>query len=407
MIRPPPVRDTDAGLYVHFPYCTRRCPYCDFNSRAAAFDDARYGDAVIAELRARGPSFERAGGFATIYFGGGTPSLWAPRQVGRVIESVREIVGLTPGAEVTLEANPESLSPARLDAFVHAGINRLSLGVQSPADGELAQLGRAHQAADARAAAAHAQAIGVMLSCDLIYGLPGQTAEALDASLGAFVSLRADHVSAYALTIKEGTPLARRVEHGELVVMSDDEQAAASDRVATALAGAGYERYEVSSYARSDGEAAHNSLYWIGAPYLGIGAGAHSYAPAPDLAGAERRENVRDPNRYIAGALAGRIDAQMSETLDRREAVAERLIVGVRARWGVDLHALGVKSGWGDRLQAVLRPAVDGLRDDGLVTHAGAVLAPTPRGLDFADGIARRLLTALDALVPAAATSLR
>ncbi|MCK6549430.1 radical SAM family heme chaperone HemW [Myxococcota bacterium] len=383
----------DLGLYVHFPYCEKKCPYCDFNVVAIRHDDHAYADAVLAELAARAPAFlAETPRFRTLYFGGGTPSEWAPDALARVIDAVRP--RLDPRAEITLEANPGTIADAHIAAFAAAGVNRFSIGAQSALDHELELLGRTHRAGDVARTVEAAKRAGARVSVDLIYGLPYQDEDALSRSIDAMLALGVDHLSAYTLTIEPRTLFAKRVRQGRLTVVDDDRQASLVEHLTASLARAGFERYEISSYAPPGQEAVHNSIYWAGGPYLGVGAGAHSYLPAPGLRAALRRETLRAPRTYVAEACAGRFPAGFEETLDRDTAIADRLLVGVRTKWGLDVGALDAEAEQHGALVARLGPILDALAAEGLITREGAVARPTARGFLFGDLIARRLLDA-------------
>jgi oxygen-independent coproporphyrinogen-3 oxidase len=294
------------GVYVHFPYCRARCPYCDFDIHVRrAIPHARYAAAVEAELRLRAPLFAGRS-LDSIYFGGGTPSLWEPACVRRVIEAVRAAFPPTgPRLEVTLEANPDDLPRAHLEALGAAGVNRLSLGAQSFARAALARLGRLHDADDVRRAVEDARAAGIAnLSVDLIYGLPEQTPSALAADLDALLALDVAHLSAYQLTVEEHTPFAAYRRRGTLPLLGDEALADMADVVHARLEGAGYVHYEVSSYARPGFRAVHNGLYWSGGEWLGLGCAAHSFRRLPPGEGGapagERWATVKNVDRFMA-----------------------------------------------------------------------------------------------------------
>jgi putative oxygen-independent coproporphyrinogen III oxidase len=391
-MRKAPVATSDPGLYVHYPYCERKCPYCDFNVHVIPHDDRTYADAVIAELRARRGEIEAP--FHTLYFGGGTPSEWSPEELGRVVTCVKAEVGLDPSAEITLESNPGTIGESRLGAFMSAGITRFSLGVQSFDDRELESLGRTHSGDEAERIVRAAIATGAKTSLDLIYALPDQTEASAIASVDRAIALRPDHISAYTLTVEPETPLGRRARLGLFRAMDDDLQASMIEAVTARLEAAGYLRYEVSSYAPIGREAVHNAIYWTGGPYLGAGAGAHSYLPAPRLRSAIRRENVRAPSQYVDSALTGRVATTFEERLSKPEAIGDRLMTGLRAAWGIDLRALAEEAELGEELEAALAPALERLIAEKLVERSGPRVRPTARGFLFADRIGRALLEA-------------
>lgn len=395
-----PVTSRDTGLYIHFPYCEKKCPYCDFNSHVLPHDDQRYADAILRELEDRAPEYlSRGQRFSTIYFGGGTPSLWDPGAVARVIRRVKQRFGVVEGAEITLEANPGTVHERLFEDFVGAGVNRFSIGAQSFLSSELVQLGRIHDSAASERAVRAARKTGARVSLDLIYGQPGQRWFDVERSVERALELAPDHLSAYTLTVEPGTALGRQYESGKFVPMSDDDQAELIERVTTRIEQAGYLRYEVSSYAPEGSEARHNTIYWVGGPYLGLGAGAHSYRPFCGLSGAHRRGNVKSPGEYEARALRGDHTPGFEETLDRQGAIAERLMLGVRVKWGLDLDQLTRDAELAPgRLEDLLAEPLADLVRDGLIGRHGSRIAPTSRGLLFTDGLGRVMLEAAEQL---------
>lgn len=392
-----PVSSADRGVYVHFPYCEKKCPYCDFNSHAVAHDDAAYADAVIRELEGRAHELGE-GPVRSLYFGGGTPSLWAPEQVGRVRDAVERRFGFTEAPEITLEANPGTIVPDRFRAYVDVGVGRFSLGAQSFDDRELEALGRIHDAAASMRAVKAAIDSGARVSLDLIYAQPGQRWPDVERSLARAFDLGPAHISAYTLTVEPDTALGRRTRLGLFEPMDDELQAELIERVTEALAAQGYGRYEISNYARPGQEAVHNSLYWVGGPYLGLGAGAHGYHPEPHLAGARRRENVKAPHSYLAAANAADFTPRFEETLTRAEVLADRLWTGFRPRWGVDLAALDAEAGLGGRLVPAVTPTLEALARQGWLTEAEGRWRPTAEGFLFADAIGRAVVRAMRSL---------
>ena len=371
------VATVDFGVYVHFPWCRARCPYCDFAIAVApleAIPHDRYADHVLAELAARAPRFEGLR-LLSIYFGGGTPALWRADALGRVRAAIADRFGAP--VEVTVEANPNDCRPEVLGPLADAGVTRLSIGAQAFRDDDLVFLGRDHDAEAAARAYAEARTAGFAeISLDLICALPGRPI-ALDRAL----ELDPGHLSVYQLTIEAATPFGQAARTGRLVPTPDEEAAADLERVHARLAAAGYEHYEVSSYARPSHRAIHNSLYWRGAPYLGLGNGAHSFwndglvglrwaghrsvvkylagRPDPDLA---RDGCVTDVTEQDAAALAG-----------------DRLWLGMRTSDGVP-RALAPERALGPLVAA------------GLVVVEADRIRPTARGLLFADEIGARLL---------------
>jgi len=352
------------GVYVHFPYCTHRCTYCDFTLQTPKrVPGRRYADLVLAELDLRAPSFP--GPATSLYVGGGTPSLWEVAELGRVLDALRDRLGLVDGAEVTVEANPDQVDDAWVAAVQRVGVNRVSLGVQALHDPLLAALTRRHRVDGALRAIERLRAAFASFSVDFMFGLPGQTAASWREDLDRVVALDAPHLSVYGLTVEPRTLLARDVRRGAVTVPADDTQAEMLLAAREVLTAAGYEHYEISNYARPGHRAAHNSSYWDWRPYLGLGAGAHGFD------GAARWQNLGRVKRYGEALAAGRLPEAEREVLDPATASFERLMTGLRRLdLGVDLDA-----DWPRYADAVAREAaagrlvVDGTRirlsDDG------------------------------------------
>src|SRR5262245_41780795 len=324
-----------SGLYVHFPYCLRRCPYCDFTiAIARSIPGARYADAVLAELRMRLEDRPAWGDrpLDSIYLGGGTPSLWEPRDVGRVLEGFAAAIPVAADAEISLEANPEVADSARLAGYRAAGVNRLSLGVQSFEPGVLAMLGRSHSAADAEKAFRAARAGGFEnVSIDLIHGVPEQSLAGAVEDARRAAALAPAHVSSYVLTVDRGhlgaeTVFSRRLRQGRLALPDETAVVEMVDAVGEALAGAGLERYEISSHARPGRHSRHNALYWTGGESLALGAGAVAFRY--DGTGAVRTTNLRSTPRWLAAIESGRRPDEEREVLDVTALYEEERRVG-------------------------------------------------------------------------------
>lgn len=378
-------RDQDAAaLYVHIPYCHAKCPYCDFNSYAATtWPEDRYADALLAELTAyAGTPTWRSATVATIFFGGGTPSLFRPATIARVLDGIAARCRVAADAEITLEANPGTVERARLAGFRAAGVNRLSFGVQSFQPELLRTLGRIHSADDARAALAAARAAGFdNVNLDLIFAVPGQTRAAWAADIVELLAAAPEHVSAYNLTYEPGTPFHTQRGRGELVPLPEDDELWMYEHARAAFAAAGYEQYEISNFAQPGRAARHNCGYWRGVPYLGIGAGAHSYAASPAFG--ERWSNERIPERYIAAVAAG--SAVVSrETLSFDTAAAEFMFLGLRELRGIDPAAFRTRF---DAPVESVHPEVETFRRDGLLVDRAGRLALSERGLLVADSV--------------------
>jgi oxygen-independent coproporphyrinogen-3 oxidase len=388
------------GVYVHFPFCGVRCPYCDFavDTRTEIPHD-RYGQAVMAELAARRSWFragEAAPALASIYFGGGTPGLWRPDVLGQVLEAVRRAFDgpAAESLEITVEANPGEVTPERLGALRSAGVNRLSLGLQAFDDALLARLGRNHDARAAAPAVAAARAAGFQqLSCDLMYGLPGQTLDGWRRSVDALVALAPDHVSAYALTVERGTAFGALDRAGRLGQPDDDRVAEMFSWGRQALAAAGYQHYEISSYARPGARARHNGLYWSGGAYLGLGASAASFRPLTDGT-AWRFTNPRATDTYLApGSSGGQVAPAHVERRQRADLENEAVWLGLRTRDGLDRAAHAARYG-SDPLALPGRDSAAGrcVQAGWLAITPGAIRL-TDAGLLFADEVAQRLWT--------------
>jgi oxygen-independent coproporphyrinogen-3 oxidase len=382
------------GLYVHFPYCLSKCPYCDFASTAAkVVPQERYTRALLTELqrRAQGLSGRQ---LDSIYFGGGTPSLWDPRYVEQVLDEAARLFQIAFGAEVTLEANPGAADATRFAGYAKAGINRLSIGVQSFQARTLKALGREHDGAQAAAAFKAARAAGFgNISMDFIYGVHGQTLEeaTLDATMAA--AMGAEHLSAYALTLDaqslaEEVPLAKQYARGELELPADDTVVAMQRAVSEAYERAGLHRYEISNYAREGFHSRHNCLYWTGGEYLSIGTGATGFLLQGAQAG-ERYSNHRSAEKYLAAVEAGASPNGATEPLGVEALFTERLAMGLRLRSGVDVAKVFAAyerevEPRGQLLHALVSNQL-------AVEHQGR-LQLTPQGFDLHSAIAARLV---------------
>jgi oxygen-independent coproporphyrinogen-3 oxidase len=383
--------DGTLGVYVHVPFCERVCPYCDFPvvaaRRLAPEREEAYLSALLAELEQRGaPLAGRR--LATLYLGGGTPSLLRAESVARLLGAVRAAFGLPETAEVTLEANPGTTESTRLPAFRAAGVNRLSLGVQSFDDTVLRRLGRAHRGGHGRAALRAARATGFAeLSLDLICAAPGQTRETLAADLEEALAFAPEHVSVYELGIEPGTPFALAARRGQLATPDEAECVRMLALVAERLAAAGLERYEISSWARPGHASRHNRRYWERRTVLGLGPGAWSLeAPSPDAPFGARRANP--PLDAWQEALArGEPPAPAShEVLGEAVARGEAVFLALRTARGLDAARFAREFGAPPR--GFYAAAIDELARAGLLEEAGGGdLRLTARGRLFADTV--------------------
>jgi oxygen-independent coproporphyrinogen III oxidase len=382
------------GVYVHFPFCSVRCPYCDFavDTRAEIPHDA-YADAVVAEVAARGRWFDDAGPLVSIYFGGGTPGLWRSDALGRVIAAARGTFGSPPAAdlEITVEVNPGETDAAHLRALRGQGVNRLSIGIQALEDRLLVALGRNHDAAAGPAAVVAARAAGFDdVSIDLIFGVPGQSLDDWRRAVEAALTLAPTHVSAYALTIERGTVFGARERAGQLPRPDDEAVAAMFEHARAAFAAAGLPPYEVSSYARPGRRARHNQLYWSLGPYLGAGASAASFRPLAE-GGGWRFSNPRATDVYLkaAGTGGGSPAARHVERRTTRDLENEAVWLGLRTIDGIDRAAHHARHGR-DPLTG-REPAVAWAVAAGWLVVDAARVRLTPAGVLFADEIAGRL----------------
>lgn len=379
------------SLYLHVPFCVSKCPYCDFNSHVGLeglFES--YSRALVSEIRLWGRELG-APRLDTVFIGGGTPSRVPAGQIRAALDAVRESFVLAPDAEVTLEANPQSAESDKMEAWLAAGVNRLSLGFQSLDSGALGFLERAHTAEEAVDVFGRARTAGFgNVSCDLIFAIPGLTTSRWEEVLAAVLQLGPDHVSAYELTPEVGTRLGADVASGR-TLMPDDEvkldQYAAAEML---LAAAGLARYEVSNWARPGRECRHNMAYWSGVPYAAAGAGAHAFLfaqSAPSWLRETRTEgaitvrqwNVSNPAAYIT-AVRDRGHAQAGhEWLDRHTTIGDLMMMGLRMGSGVDLGAASRR--FGSDIGGALATKVDELAGAGLLHRDGDMVAATEGGM--------------------------
>ncbi|MFD6141686.1 radical SAM family heme chaperone HemW [Promicromonospora sp. NPDC060271] len=400
-----PARARPFGVYVHVPFCTVRCGYCDFNTYTASelgggANQAQYASTALLEVDLAAKVLSDAGrapaAVSTVFFGGGTPTMLPAEDLARVLDGIRGTWGLAAAAEVTTEANPDSVTPESLQVLADAGFTRVSFGMQSAVPHVLATLERTHDPLRIPDVVRWARDAGLDVSLDLIYGTPGESLDDWRTSVETALATGVDHVSAYALVVEPGTKMAAQVRRGEVELPSDDDQAAKYELADDLLTQAGLRWYEVSNWARAGHECLHNIGYWRGDDWWGIGPGAHSYVSAPtpvaDGAGAPagvRWWNVKHPRAYATRLEAGRSPGAGRELLTSAEAHLERVMLGVRLREGLDL---GVLSDAGRTAVAglVARELLDGRAAVGAGGGpARAVL--TRRGRLLADAVVRDL----------------
>lgn len=375
--------DRGLGVYVHVPFCRVRCGYCDFNTYTAAelgpgVSRQTYADQAIAEIRLARRVLGDARPVDTVFFGGGTPTLLPAADLTRIVAAIRDELGLASDAEVTTEANPDSVTPADLETLRAGGFTRLSLGMQSSVPHVLAALDRTHDPANVPVAVAAARAAGFeQLSLDLIYGTPGESMADWTRSLDDALACEPDHVSAYSLIVEDGTALARRVRRGELPMPDEDDLADKYTVADERLRAAGFGWYEVSNWATSAAQRCrHNMLYWRGGDWWGVGPGAHSHV------GGVRWWNVKHPAAYADRLGAGVSPAHARETLSAQDRRVERVLLELRLREGLAL----------DVLDDAGRAAAPDQVERGLVTVQGDRLVLTDAGRLLADGVVRALL---------------
>jgi oxygen-independent coproporphyrinogen-3 oxidase len=379
------------GLYIHWPFCRSKCPYCDFNSHVAAgIDQARWCRAYLRALESLAP---RMAGreLASIFFGGGTPSLMDPETVAAVIETARRLwpAGWAAGPpEVTLEANPTSIEAEKFAAFRRAGVNRASVGVQALDDAALKFLGREHSARDALAALDVARGVFDRVNADMIYARPGQEPGAWEAELARLLEIGLDHLSLYQLTIERGTPFFGLYSKGAFALPDEEEATALYERTGTMLGEAGLFAYEISNYARPGAECRHNLIYWRGQDYLGIGPGAHGRLPAAGD-GRSATVDLRRPEDWLARVEDTGAGLAGETPLNRRDRLEEIVLMGLRLAEGIGDDAIA-RAGGGE---AELNPArLARLVEGGFIEREGGRIRATDEGRLRLDAVIAELL---------------
>lgn len=369
-------------LYVHVPFCVRKCPYCDFVS--APYDGAlagQYMRALRQEIGMRADEID--GPLEGVYVGGGTPTVLTADELERLFQTIDGVGGISDGTEVTVEANPGTVDAEKFTALVPLGVNRLSIGVQSFDDSVLMALGRAHSADEARAAYIAAENAGYdNISLDLIFGVPGQTLESWRRTIRKAIDLGAAHLSAYELTLEEGTPLSRSVQGGKTLMPGGELAGEMYELAEGLLTRAGYGHYEVSNYALPGRECRHNMNYWRRGTYIGAGAAAHSFD------GRIRSANIPDINGYIDAVRGGggASSASNTEELTKEDEFTEALMLGLRTAEGVGVE--DIRNIFGVDLPALC----GGLKEDGLVGFSGGRMRLSPRGLRVANSLTAEIL---------------
>ncbi|NJD92239.1 MAG: radical SAM family heme chaperone HemW [Geobacter sp.] len=367
------------AVYIHIPYCSRKCSYCDFNSTATpVIPLEQYTELLKKEIRSAGDFKE----LATIYLGGGTPSLLTPGAVAAIINELGRGNAILPDAEITLEANPGTVTRASLEGYLAGGVNRLSIGVQSMDDRELAFLGRIHSAGEAAAAFEAARAAGFTnIGIDLMHSLPGQTLEGWRITLETAIAMGPEHISAYGLTIEPGTPLSASLDAGEIVPQDEDLAVEMFELTAELLGKAGYEHYEISNFALPGYRSRHNQVYWQRGSYRGFGAGAHSFQREPGYG--VRWANPAELSSYASLVTTGAVPD--NELLQKKDAMAEIFFLGLRMLDGVDLESF--RREFGASADAVYPGVIDRFVALGLLRRSATKLQLTPQGVLLANAV--------------------
>jgi len=383
--------DRTIGVYVHIPFCTKKCPYCAFDSIVAArIPEEEYTEAVLQELsfwiRERPSLSERI--LETVYFGGGTPSLISAENIKRLLEGIRKSFDVSLQQEITVEVNPGMVTLDQLTRLYSAGVNRLSIGVQSFRERGLESLGRGHSVEDSLRCYEYARRAGFYnIGIDLIFGIPGQSVTGWEADLEMTLTLNPEHISLYNLTIEEGTPFSRLKKEGRLPVPPEEDQITMYELGMDRLASKGYIHYEISNFAKKGFESRHNNRYWLFMDYLGLGAGAHSFLSSPPWG--VRWWNEGDPFLYMeriknAGkAVAG------AERLLHEEAVTEGIFLGLRRIEGIDLDQFSRRFhvSWPDSS----RSRIEALEAEGLIRKRDNTLSLTRKGILVANDVSLAL----------------
>ena len=375
------------GLYLHIPFCKQACHYCDFHFSTSLALKSRLVAAIAEEIRLRCDYLGPRPVIDTVYFGGGTPSLLTASELNQLFEAIAAHFELAPNAEITLEANPDDLSPAKLAELRHSPLNRLSIGLQSFHEPHLRLMNRAHTAQESTAAVRRAQDAGFEnISIDLIYGIPAAGHHVWEADLANALALNVPHVSAYALTIEPGTAFESWQRKGRFAAPPDEFVATQFELLLTTLRGAGYEQYEISSFCQPGRESRHNSAYWAGVPYLGLGPSAHSFD------GQNRLATLANNPQYVAAVLDRREVPTTTDLLSPRDRANEYLLTTLRTSRGTNLAHL--RTALGHDLTATHAPYLAQLEANGWATIQNEVLTLTDAGKLLADQITLELFAA-------------
>ena len=372
-----------AGIYIHIPFCKQRCNYCAFYSTTLYNIREKYVDALCKEIVLR-KEYAGSAPIGTIYFGGGTPSTLTMEQLQKICGTIYSTHSVSPTAEVTIECNPDDLTPDFLAQLKQLPFNRISMGVQSFNDTQLKRLGRRHNAQKAREAVHNAREAGYNnISIDLIFALPGSTITEWEHDLESAIELRPDHLSAYNLTYEEGTPLHRALERGDFAELSEEENVEQFQMLIAKLKEAGYRHYEISNFALPGRESRHNSNYWNDTPYIGCGAAAHSYN------GTSRQWNIADIQEYIKGMESGEYNFEI-EQLTEEERYNDTILTRLRTADGLPLEWM--KEKFCDRLNRHMQRAAEKEITLGNLKEKNGSLSLTEKGIFISDAVIRELI---------------
>ena len=375
------------SLYIHIPYCISKCPYCDFNSHVVAqIPEAGYTDALLRELESFGEeSGWRGRTLQSIFFGGGTPSTFKPSSIGKLLAWAAATFPIANDCEITMEANPGTVDAAHFAGYRDAGVNRISVGVQSFQPKLLKFLGRVHSADEAERALNIVKQSGFdNFSFDLIYANPGQTLADLETDLDAALAFQPPHLSAYNLTFEEGTPFHHEYRAGRMANLDEDEEIAMAELIDAKLGAHGLKRYEISNYARPWFHSRHNVNYWHSGDYLGLGAGAHSYRRDDDSVTGQRWNNEKNPAKYMTQIDETRRAVVERESIDAHKAAAEFMFLGLRMTEGIRADIFRQRFGQTPRQ---FYPQIDTWIEGDLIVEQSGFLRFTAKGLMLANSI--------------------
>lgn len=372
-----------AGIYIHVPFCKTRCIYCDFYTRTDLSPRNNYVSAVCKELELR-RDYVKGEAIDTIYFGGGTPSQLSPNDFNRIFAAIHEHYRISPDAEITMEANPDDLSDKYLESVRTLPFNRLSIGIQSFNDQELGFLKRRHSARRAEEVVLQCKSMGYdNISIDLMYGLPNQTMDIWTKNLDAAISLDVNHISSYHLIYEQGTRLYRMFKIGDVKPVDEDLSVDMFSLMIDRLSSAGFEHYEISNFARNGLYSKHNTSYWLGKIYLGVGPAAHSYD------GLNRAWNIASISKYIKSLYDGGLNIE-TEYLDQHTRYNDFILTGMRTKWGVNLNVL--EQQFGNQMKIYCLDNATKYMNQGYLTNEDNILKLTRSGIFISDGIMSDLM---------------